>query len=281
MQLAYVSSRILACPDQGNLSHAHLAFLQESNALIAYVHTEWNTAISSPIDTRGPNIPCSLYWSSCKNSNCCHSSQSGCFNNLPLVRHITGVITLRTSSDWTKSYLGLLVQRWSATVENSHLLLSWSWVFWENGVDDTIGIPSWDKLGLISGWKKRREAEGHLFVSKLQKTLLTSSSDLTVISPILISYTPKYVTAICVTELRVCFVKLLPDERDHLSHKDWGLQQDGWRNQICVDPMFAWTLRDKGPETCIPLPCHVCQFWSPRQVQQQCCITRSVLYKPP
>ena len=39
-QLAYVSSRICACPDLGEPSHAHRAFFRESNAFMAYVQTE-------------------------------------------------------------------------------------------------------------------------------------------------------------------------------------------------------------------------------------------------
>jgi hypothetical protein len=52
------------------------------------------------------------------------------------------------------------------------------------GAGNTIGILPWDKLGWIIGWEKRRVAEGQLFVSKLQKMLLNSLSNLTVIAPI-------------------------------------------------------------------------------------------------
>ena len=98
--------------------------------------------------------------------------------------------TLNTSPESTSSYDGLHVLKLSATVESSHLLLNWSWVNWENGVEDTMGMPSWDELGRVSGWEKRSAVDRACPDLNAANAVATSAIDPIVVSSTLISHAP-------------------------------------------------------------------------------------------
>jgi hypothetical protein len=104
---------------------------------------------------------------------------------------MTRVVTLRTSPESNSVYDGLNELKYAATVENSHLLLSWSWFQRENGYNDTMGTPSLDRVGRTSGWENSSKT---VDLSPLLNNLIvvaTSSDVVTSISLTLINHAPQ------------------------------------------------------------------------------------------
>ena len=104
---------------------------------------------------------------------------------------MTRVVTLRTSPESNSVYDGLNELKYAPTVENSHLLLSWSWVRRENGYDNTIGTPSLDRLGRTSGWENRSETVDLSPSSNGLSVVATSSDVVTLVSFTLINHAPR------------------------------------------------------------------------------------------
>jgi hypothetical protein len=104
---------------------------------------------------------------------------------------MTRVVTLRTSPESNSVYDGLNELKYAATVESSHLLLSWSWVQRENRYDDTMGMPSLDRVGRTSGWENRSDTVDLSPSLNDLSVVATSSEVVTLVSFTIINHAPR------------------------------------------------------------------------------------------